>query len=151
MKMVVRDCAALVFCAALLFAGCSKDENPVGPAPAPNQPPPVQLIGFWAYTSALCNAHYIELCDALDWEDYSEYAAFEITDGSGTNFYYYEFDADLDVTFSNSGRITFGGSEFVVTNGGESYSGTWSLSGDVLSMNVVDGQERITLFAEKID
>lgn len=141
--------------AMIALVGCSKDSNPVkSPEPTPskpdiniNQPVPAELLGIWVYTEAQSNSQYIALNDALDWESASEYAAFEITSDSGSNFFYYELDGEFEMTAYVAGRINFSGNKFSVSNVADSYSGTWTLQGDNLRMDIADGNERITLFA----
>jgi len=155
MKTVTTIIMASLLCAALGLVGCSKNTNPTSPDfPTPPEPEPETLglvpealVGMWIYTSAQCNSQYVDLCEALDWEAATEYAAFEITDDSTENFFYVEMDGEFDVTFFDAGQIT--GNQFSVSNQRQSYTGVWSLHGETLQMFVKDGNEQISLFAAR--
>lgn len=157
MKKFTHFSLVLMICATTWVTGCSKDANPTGSqGPDPSQPGqntfqplPAELLGIWVYTAAESNSSGIALSEALDWEDASAYAAFEITADSLDNFLYYEMDGDLNLTSYNAGHMSVTGSSFTVSNGQDGYSGTWLLHSTTLEMTVSAGNRSITLFAVK--
>jgi hypothetical protein len=144
----------------MLSTGCG--DSPTGPGKDTKDEvewinPAEQLVGMWIFTSAQVNGSPETLSTALDWESGSDYAAIEI--GSDGTLFYAEFDQDFNVTITGQGRVYSGKAphvskiKFNLTNEyGSTFkvSGTWSVSGDNLTLNGTTDGKSIKLTCEEI-
>jgi hypothetical protein len=137
----------LVFSALVmsLAAGCGKDDGN-GPDPDNKVIPPA-LVTTWTFQSVTINGYYGSLDEVLEWQYESVLAGFSIeADGKYT---YLEIDSYGELSWYEMGTVSISGDNFtfVTTSDADGpvndrMSGSWSLSGNTLTMTVSEEGDR---------
>jgi hypothetical protein len=137
-KNIIWGAALLV----LLFTAfsCDKDDSPTGQSPSI----PQELIGTWLYESATANGVPVSLDFILQWHEGTDSARFTL--GADGSFLYEELDFEGGIVWIESGTFEVDGNTATITVTEDSdgpvdppdiLSGTWSISGDELTLSTV--------------
>jgi hypothetical protein len=137
-KNIILSAALLI----LLSTVFSCDNNDLPPEPGPSIPS--ELIGIWLYESATANGVPVSLDFILQWHEGTESARFTL--GADGSFLYEELDFEGGIVWIESGTFDVNGNNATITVTEDSdgpvdppdiLSGTWSISGDELTLSTV--------------
>lgn len=135
---------ALVACA-LLAIGCGDDdESPTGSGGG-SSTSPADLVGNWAYSSITADGSSVALDVALDWYANTDEAILSFTAGGGIS--YVENNGSGSELYREDGTYTLNSGNYMVSMTSSSpdlgytpysTSGTWSISGNTLTIRFIE-------------
>ncbi|MCD6249751.1 MAG: hypothetical protein J7J98_05410 [candidate division Zixibacteria bacterium] len=139
--------------AVLAFVGCSDDDDDNG---TNSTAFPAELVGEYVQTSVTLNGTPQDVATFYEWDATAVRSLITIS-ASGEQLYQ-EFDANDSVLYYDSGPATISGTSLTITVSSENgtpvtpyttFSGTWDLTGNILTLTMVEGTNTAVLVMTK--